>query len=154
MRGRRARPGRRVPLGFGVVCVTVGGLRLLQEETGSTFTGNWSWAPYVIMTVVLGRRRGAHLEARDAQEAPGGRRRYDHVPPTPPLTSDPPPITKADIEAKLQTLKGGVDTEIANVKGIAIAVGVTVAVVVVLATFALGRRRGRKLATIVEIRRV
>ena len=40
-------------LGFGVVCVTVGGLRLLQEETGATFTGNWSWAPYAIMTVVL-----------------------------------------------------------------------------------------------------
>jgi hypothetical protein len=67
---------------------------------------------------------------------------------------DSPPITKADIEAKLQTLKGGVDQEIANVRGIAIAVGVTVAVVVVLATFALGRRRGRRLATIVEIRRV
>jgi hypothetical protein len=41
-------------IGFGVVCVTVGGLRLLQEETGSTFTGNWSFAPYAIMTVVLG----------------------------------------------------------------------------------------------------
>ena len=40
-------------LGFGVICVTVGGLRLLQEETGSTFTGNWSWAPYAIMTAVL-----------------------------------------------------------------------------------------------------
>ena len=40
-------------LGFGVVCVTVGGLRLLQEETGTTFTGNWSWAPYAIMTAVL-----------------------------------------------------------------------------------------------------
>jgi hypothetical protein len=65
-----------------------------------------------------------------------------------------PAISKADIEAKLATLKGGVDTEINNVKGIAIAVGVTVAVVVVLATFALGRRRGRRLATIVEIRRV
>lgn len=40
-------------LGLGVVCLTVGGLRLLQEGTGSTFTGNWSWAPYAIMTVVL-----------------------------------------------------------------------------------------------------
>lgn len=40
-------------LGFGVICVTVGGLRLLQEETGSTFDGNWSWAPYAIVTVVL-----------------------------------------------------------------------------------------------------
>jgi hypothetical protein len=88
------------------------------------------------------------------------------VPPTPPTpptlapaavpSGDPtgPGITKADIEEKLSTLKRGVDTEIANVRGIAIAVGVTVAVVVVLATFALGRRRGRKLATIVEIRRV
>lgn len=40
-------------LGFGVAFVTVGGLRLLQEETGSTFTDSWSWAPYAIMTVVL-----------------------------------------------------------------------------------------------------
>jgi hypothetical protein len=40
-------------LGFGVICLTVGGLRLLQEETGETFTGDWSWAPYGIMTVVL-----------------------------------------------------------------------------------------------------
>jgi hypothetical protein len=70
---------------------------------------------------------------------------------TPPTS---PPISKADIEAKLNTLKGGVDTEIANVRGIAIGVGVTVAVVIVLATFMLGRRRGRRLATIVEIRRV
>jgi hypothetical protein len=63
-------------------------------------------------------------------------------------------ISRADIEAKLSTLKGGVDAEIANVRGIAIGVGVTVAVVVVVATFLLGRRRGRRLATIVEIRRV
>jgi hypothetical protein len=73
----------------------------------------------------------------------------------PPIT-DPnrPAITKADIEAKLATVKGGLDTEIANVRGIVIGVGVTVAVIVVLGTFLLGRRRGRKLATIVEIRRV
>jgi hypothetical protein len=73
----------------------------------------------------------------------------------PPVTdASHPPITKADIEAKLGTLKSGVDTEVANVRGIAIGVGVTVAVIVVLATFALGRRRGRRLSTIVEIRRV
>jgi hypothetical protein len=40
-------------LGFGVICVTVGSLRLLQEETGETFTGDWSWAPYGIVTVAL-----------------------------------------------------------------------------------------------------
>ena len=63
-------------------------------------------------------------------------------------------ITKADIEAKLSQLKGNVDTEVANVRGIAVTVGIAVATVVVLASFALGRRRGRRLATIVEIRRV
>lgn len=64
------------------------------------------------------------------------------------------PISKADIQAKLAEIKGGVDSEIANVRGIVIAAGVAVVVVGVLVTFALGRRRGRKLATIVEIRRV
>ena len=37
---------------------------------------------------------------------------------------------------------------------IVIGAGVAVVVVAVLVTFALGRRRGRRLATIVEIRRV
>ena len=41
-------------LGFGVVFVTLAALRLLQNETGSTFTGNWSWVPYLIVTVALG----------------------------------------------------------------------------------------------------
>jgi hypothetical protein len=31
----------------------VGLLRLLQEETGGTFDGNWSWAPYFIVVAVL-----------------------------------------------------------------------------------------------------
>ncbi len=70
------------------------------------------------------------------------------------MTTSKGPITKADIQAKLEELKGGVDEEMANVRSIAIAVGITVTVVVVLAAFALGRRRGRRLATIVEIRRV
>lgn len=40
-------------LGIGVVLLTLGGLRALQTETSSTFTGNWSWAPYVIAVVLL-----------------------------------------------------------------------------------------------------
>jgi hypothetical protein len=35
-------------LGTGVVLLLLAGLRALQAETGSTFTGNWSWAPYGI----------------------------------------------------------------------------------------------------------
>lgn len=66
----------------------------------------------------------------------------------------PEAITKADIQHKLKELKGEVDTEVGDAKSMAITVGVVVAVVVVLAAFALGRRRGKRLATIVEIRRV
>jgi len=40
-------------LGTGVVFLATSGLRALQTETGSTFTGNWSWAPYLIVTVAV-----------------------------------------------------------------------------------------------------
>ena len=40
-------------LGLGVVLLGVGGLRALQTETGSTFTGDWSWAPYGIVFLAL-----------------------------------------------------------------------------------------------------
>lgn len=39
-------------LGLGVVLLMLAGLRALQTETGSTFTGNWSWLPYLIVLVV------------------------------------------------------------------------------------------------------
>ena len=37
-----------IMLGTGLVLLVLGGLRALQDETGSTFRGNWSWAPYLI----------------------------------------------------------------------------------------------------------
>jgi hypothetical protein len=40
-------------LGLGVTFLGLGGLRALQTETGTTFTKNWSWAPYAIIVVVL-----------------------------------------------------------------------------------------------------
>ena len=44
-------------VGFGMVLLAIGGLRALQTETGSTFTGSLTWAPYAIVlasaTVVL-----------------------------------------------------------------------------------------------------
>jgi Putative Actinobacterial Holin-X, holin superfamily III len=42
-----------VALAIGLVILAVAFLRVLQGETGSTFTGNWSWAPYLICTVVV-----------------------------------------------------------------------------------------------------
>lgn len=40
-------------LGLGAVFLGLAGLRALQSETDTALTGNWSWAPYAIMMVVL-----------------------------------------------------------------------------------------------------
>jgi len=63
-------------------------------------------------------------------------------------------ITRDDIEAKLQELRGEVDqrAEAARTPAIAIAVGVVV--VTIAAAYLLGRRRGRKRQTVLEIRRI
>jgi len=42
-----------VALSIGLAVLTVGLLRVLQTETGSTFTGNLSWIPYVIVIVFV-----------------------------------------------------------------------------------------------------
>mgnify|MGYP001559955946 CR=1 FL=1 len=38
-----------ITLGIGCMLLLLGGLRALQTETSTTFTGNWSWAPYLIV---------------------------------------------------------------------------------------------------------
>jgi hypothetical protein len=40
-------------IGLGALLLGVGGLRALQTETGDTFEGDWSWAPYGIMFLAL-----------------------------------------------------------------------------------------------------
>lgn len=40
-------------LGVGLVILGVALLRVLQGETGRTFAGHWSWAPYLIVVVAL-----------------------------------------------------------------------------------------------------
>jgi Putative Actinobacterial Holin-X, holin superfamily III len=42
-----------VALAIGLVILAVAFLRVLQGETGSTFSGNWSWAPYLICAVAV-----------------------------------------------------------------------------------------------------
>jgi hypothetical protein len=39
-------------IGIGVIMLMLSGLRALQTETGSWFTGNLSWIPYLIILVV------------------------------------------------------------------------------------------------------
>jgi hypothetical protein len=64
------------------------------------------------------------------------------------------PITKADIEAKLAEIGGEVEGQVAGARHLAITAGVVTVAFVLAVTFVLGRRRGKKLTTIVEIRRV
>ena len=63
-----------VVLGIGLVIVAVGLLRVLQAETGSTFSGNWSWVPYLIcMVAVVGVATLAVLAVKRGQ----GRRQLE-----------------------------------------------------------------------------
>lgn len=64
------------------------------------------------------------------------------------------PITRADLEAKLAEIGGEVDDQVSSTKQLAITAGAIVLAVAVAGIFLLGRRRGRRLTTIVEIRRV
>lgn len=68
--------------------------------------------------------------------------------------SVPETVTRDDIEAKLREIKGDVDDTADQAKGFVLA-GAAVAVVAVAAVaFWMGKRRGRKKTTVVEVRRV
>ena len=63
-------------------------------------------------------------------------------------------ITRDDIEAKLRELQGEVDQRADAAKVPAVAIAVGVAVVTIAAAYWLGRRKGRKRQTVLEIRRL
>lgn len=65
-------------LGIGLVVLLLALLRALQEETGHTFAGHWSWAPYllalaaaliVLGLVVMAAVRAASRSRRGSDEA-------------------------------------------------------------------------------------
>ena len=43
--------GGSILLGTGVLFLGIGLLRVLQDETGTALTGNWSWVPYAVTIV-------------------------------------------------------------------------------------------------------
>ena len=66
----------------------------------------------------------------------------------------PEPITPEDIEAKFRELQGDVDDVQQEAVNMAVTVGAVAVGVVVVVAFWLGRRRGRRSRTVLEIRRV
>jgi hypothetical protein len=69
-------------------------------------------------------------------------------------TAPAPQITRADIEAKFRELQGGATKRAEAAGATLMKVAVGVLAVVVVSAFVLGRRKGRRQTTIVEIRRV
>jgi hypothetical protein len=65
-----------------------------------------------------------------------------------------PQITRADIEAKFRELQGGATKKAEAAGATAVKVAVGVLAVIVVGAFIMGRRKGRRQTTIVEIRRV
>lgn len=63
-------------------------------------------------------------------------------------------ITPDDIEAGFRALEGDVDTMAEDARSYALTAGAVAVVVLVLIGFLLGRRRGKRHASVIEIRRV
>lgn len=63
--------GGAIALGIGVLLLLLAGLRALQTETGTTFTGNWSWAPYLIAVAVGSALIGLALWRISKRKGPG-----------------------------------------------------------------------------------
>lgn len=63
-------------------------------------------------------------------------------------------VNREDIEAKLREIRGEVDETTDTAKPYAVAAGVAVAVAVVALVYTMGRRKGKKRTTVVEVRRV
>ncbi len=63
-------------------------------------------------------------------------------------------VSLGDIESKLQEIRGEVDSTTTAAKPSAMVVAGVAAVLVLGAVYLLGRRKGKKKSTVVEIRRV
>jgi hypothetical protein len=64
------------------------------------------------------------------------------------------PVTKADIEAKLREIKGDVDETAEGAKPMMEMAAIGGVLLLILLAYLLGRRKGKKKTTVVEIRRV
>ena len=64
------------------------------------------------------------------------------------------PVTRASIEAKLREIRGEIDTTTESARPYVMVAGIAAAVVVVGMAYLLGKRKGKKKTTLVEVRRV
>ena len=76
------------------------------------------------------------------------------APPSPGPRTAAGKVTRADIEAKLRELRGDLDETEEVVKEASAGVAIGAVIVLLLLAFLIGKRRGRRKSTVVEIRRI
>jgi hypothetical protein len=64
------------------------------------------------------------------------------------------PITRQDLETKFRELRGEVDNVTESARSYVVAAGAVAAIAVLGIVYLVGRRRGKKRSTVVEIRRL
>lgn len=69
------------------------------------------------------------------------------------MTTSAGPITPNDIKRKLGDIQGEAQEQVESAKNQILAVGVVVAVLMLLAAFLLGRRGGKRASAVIEVRR-
>ena len=70
-----------------------------------------------------------------------------------PTTTTVSRVTRQDIESKLRQIRGDVDTAGEAAKGAGTLVAGAAVVVLVVVVYFLGKRRGKRSSTVVEVRR-
>ncbi len=70
------------------------------------------------------------------------------------MNARPEPIRRDDLEAKMRELQGEVDETRESATSTLLTVGAVVLVGVIAVAFLLGRRKGKKRTTVVEVRRI
>jgi len=70
------------------------------------------------------------------------------------MNAVPKEISRDDIERKFRELRGDIDVVTNTAKSYVLVVGAVAAVTIVGVAYLLGRRRGKKRSTVVEIRRL
>jgi len=63
--------GGAILFALGSILLLLAGLRALQTETGTTFTGNLSWVPYMVIVVVAGLLIGLVVRRIVKRKGPG-----------------------------------------------------------------------------------
>lgn len=70
------------------------------------------------------------------------------------MNAQPQPIRRSDLEAKMRELQGGVTETREAATNTLVTVGAVLVVGAIAVAFLLGRRKGRKRTTVVEVRRI